>query len=157
MQEETVTTVDLGPAGREMQAKLAGAHLVAELANGIDNRDLDRVMATCHPECVYTIAPDTVIAGADAIRGCFERTLAAYPEMYHWFTNVSVNVTSEATMRGECRVSALVCKRSGATFYEVGTEVYEFTKETGDWLFSRMALTVHRCDPWGEVTSTPSP
>jgi hypothetical protein len=110
-------------------------------------------MATCHPRCVFTIAPDTVIDGQAGIRAFVERNLAACTEMYHWFTNLSLTVTSETTMHGECRVSALCCLRSGATIYEVGTEAYEFIKDTGDWLVSSCVLTIHRKDPWGPRSS----
>lgn len=148
-----MTTVDLASAVHEVQAKLAGERLIAEFAHGIDNRDVDRAMATCHPRCVFTIAPDTVIDGQAGVRALVERNLAACTEMYHWFTNLSLTVTSEKTMHGECRVSALCCLRSGATIYEVGTEAYEFTKDTGDWLVSSCALTIHRKDPWGPRSS----
>lgn len=75
---------------------------------------------------MFTIAPDTVIDGQEGVRAFVEKNLAACTEMYHWFTNLSLTVTSEKTMHGEYRVSALCRMRSGATIYEVGTEVYEF-------------------------------
>ena len=142
-----MTTVDLASALHEVQAKLAGAHLVAEFAHGMDNRDLDRAMATWHPGGVFTIAPDTVLDGLSAVRAHLERMWAAYPEVYHWFTNLSISVAGEAAMHGECRVCALLRSRSGTTIHGVGTDVFECTKETGDWLFSGHALTIHRWEP----------
>lgn len=148
-----MTTSDLASAVQEIQAKMAGERLIAEFAHGIDNRDVDRAVAACHPTCIFTIAPDTVINGQNGIRAFVERNLAASSEMYHWYANISLTVTSETTMHGECRVSALVRRRSGVSVFEVGTELCEFTKETGDWLISSCALTVHRKDPWGPPPS----
>lgn len=139
--------VALGSALHEVQAKLAGAHLVAEFAHGMDNRDLDRAMATWHSRGVFTIAPDTVLDGLSAIRADLERMWAAYPEVYHWFTNLSISVAGETTMHGECRVGALLRTPSGTTIRGVGTDVFECTKEAGDWLFSSHALTIHRWEP----------
>ena len=150
-----MTTADLASAVQEIQAKAAGERLIAEFAHGIDNRDVDRALATCHPRCIFTIAPDRVIDGQDGIRAFVERNLAAFPEMYHWYANISLTVTGETTMHGECRVSALCRAHSGTPVFEVGTEVYEFTKETGDWLISSCALTVHRKDPWGPRPAGP--
>src|SRR5438105_14259120 len=103
-----MTDVDLASALREVQATLAGAHLVAEFAHGMDNRDLDRAMATWHPRGVFTIAPDTVLDGLSAIRADPERMWAAHREVYHWFTNLWISVAGEATMHGECRLGALL-------------------------------------------------
>ena len=44
-----MTTAELAAALHQVQAKQAGAHLVAEFAHGLDNRDLDRALATWHP------------------------------------------------------------------------------------------------------------
>lgn len=138
-----MTTADLASALREVQAKLAGEHLVAEFAHGIDNRDLDRAMAVWHPRGVLTFAPDTVLNGSSAIRGHLEKILAAYPEMYHWFTNLSITVTGDVSMHIECRIAALSHHRSGATVREVGTGVLECAKEADDWLISSEVVTVH--------------
>ncbi len=53
-----MTPVALASALHEVQAKLAGAHLVAEFAHAMDNRDLDRAMATWHSRGVFTIAEE---------------------------------------------------------------------------------------------------
>ncbi|MGH3204754.1 MAG: nuclear transport factor 2 family protein, partial [Streptosporangiaceae bacterium] len=116
-----MTTTEMASALGEVQAKLAAAHLVAEYAHGIDGRDLDRAMATWHADGVSAIAPDTVLTGRDTIRDHLERTMAAYPEMYHWFTNLSVSVTAESSMRIECRIAALCRNLAGVTIREVGT------------------------------------
>ena len=142
-----MTTIDLASALHEVQAKLAGAQLVAEFAHGIDNRDLDRAMATWHPDGVFTIAPDTVLKGSSAVRGHLEETWAAYPEVYQWVANLSISVTGETTMRGECRLGAVLRAQSGGTILEVATDVFECTKETGDWLFVSHILTVQRVEP----------
>jgi hypothetical protein len=55
-----MTTADLASALRDVQARLAGAQLVAEFAHGLDNRDLDRALAVRHPRGVLTFAPATV-------------------------------------------------------------------------------------------------
>ena len=72
---------------------------------------------------------------------------AAYPEVYHWFTNLSLTVPGGSTMHGECRAAALCVKRSGTTIREVGTVVLDYTRTEGTWLFSRQALTIHRREP----------
>jgi hypothetical protein len=140
-----MTTADLALALREVQAKLAGAQLVAEFAHGLDNRDLDRALAAWHPSGVLTFAPDTVLNGHGAIRPHLERMLAASPEMYHWYTNLSITVTGEACMHIECRIAALSRTRTGATVREVGTGVFECAKEADDWLISSEVVTIkHR-------------
>ena len=141
-----MTTVDLASALHEVQAKLAGAELIAEFAHGIDSRDLERALATWHPDGVFTIAPDTVLSGTNALRAHLEETWAAYPEVYQWVTNLTISVTGETTMRGECRLGAMLRAHSGTTLLEVATDAFECTKETGDWLFASHTLTIHRVD-----------
>jgi ketosteroid isomerase-like protein len=142
-----MTTTDLASAVHEVQAKLAGTHLVAEFAHGIDNRDLDRALATWHPGGVLTFAPDTVLTGRSAIRARLEKILAANPEMYHWFTNLSITVTGDASMHMECRIAALSRTRSGTTVREVGTGLFECTKEADDWLISSEVVTIQHWEP----------
>jgi ketosteroid isomerase-like protein len=145
LQEEAMTTADVAAALREVQARLAGAQLVAEFAHGIDNRDLDRAMATWHPRGVLTFAPDTVLTGRGAIRARLEKILATNPEIYHWFTNLSITVTGDASMHIECRIAALSRTRSGTTVREVGTGVFECAREADDWLISSEVVTIqHR-------------
>jgi hypothetical protein len=144
-----MTTAGQAAALDEVHAKLAGAHLVAEFAHGIDNRDLDRALATWHPRGVLTFAPDTVLNGHSAIRAHLARILAAHPEMYHWFTNLSITVTG-ATMHIECRIAALSRSRSGTTLREVGTGVFECAKEADDWLISSEVVTIQHRDPLHE-------
>jgi ketosteroid isomerase-like protein len=140
-----MTTADLASALHEVQAKLAGAHLVAEFAHGIDNRDLDRALAAWHPAGVLTFAPDTVLNGLPAIRARLEKILAANPELYHWFTNLSITVTGDASMHIECRIAALSRTHSGATVREVGTGVIECAKEADGWLIASEVVTIqHR-------------
>jgi hypothetical protein len=140
-----MTTADLASALREVQAKLAGAQLVAEFAHGLDNRDLDRALATWHPRGVLTFAPDTVLTGLSAIRARLEKILAANIEMYHWYTNLLITVTGDASMHIECRIAALSRTRAGTTVREVGTGVIEFAKDDDDWLISSQVVTVqHR-------------
>jgi hypothetical protein len=135
-------TADLASTLHEVQAKQAGEHLVAEFALGLDHRDLDRALAAWHPRGVLTFAPDTVLDGVDAIRARLEEIMAANPEMYHWYTNLSITVTGEASMHIECRIAALCVGRSGTTLREVGTGVIECVKETGKWLISSEVVTV---------------
>jgi SnoaL-like protein len=142
-----MTTADLASALHEVQAKLAGAHLVAEFAHGLDHRDLDRALATWHPRGVLTFAPDTVLNGPSAIRAHLEKILAANPEMYHWFTNLSITVTGDASMHIECRIAALSRTRSGTTVREVGTGVIECAKEAGGWLISSEVVTIQYREP----------
>lgn len=140
-----MTTADLAAALHEVQARLAGEQLVAEFAHGIDSRDLDRALAAWHPAGVLTFAPDTVLTGISAIRDHLEKILAASPEMYHWFTNLSITLTGDASMHIECRIAALSRNRSGKTLREVGRGVIECAKEDGDWLIRSEAVTVqHR-------------
>jgi hypothetical protein len=141
----TMTTPGLESALHEVQAKLAGEHLVAEFAHGLDNRNLDRALAAWHPHGVLTFTPDTTLEGLSAIRARLEKILAASPELYHWYTNLSITVTGEATMHIECRVAALSCTRSGTTVREVGTSIFECTRDAGDWLISSETVTIqHR-------------
>jgi hypothetical protein len=140
-----MTTTDLASALHEVQAKLAGAQLVAEFAHGCDQRDLDRALAVWHPTGVLTFMPDTVLTGRDAIRARLAKILAASPEMYHWYTNLSITLTARASMRIECRIAALSRSNSGTTLREVGTGVFECTEEAGTWLISSEVVTIeHR-------------
>jgi hypothetical protein len=138
-----MTAADLAAELREVQAKLAGAQLVAEFAHGIDNRDLGRAMAAWHPWGVLSFAPDTVIKGSSAIHEFLERNWAAYPELYHWYTNLSITVTGEGAMRIECQVAALSRTSTHETVREVGTSVFECTKDDGDWHIASQAVTIH--------------
>jgi SnoaL-like domain len=139
-----MTAADMTAALDEVQAKLAGAHLAAEFYHGIDSRDLDRAMGTWHPLGVLSFTPGPVLDGSSAIRAFLERTRAAYPELYHWYTNLSLTVRGGSTMHGECRITALCVKPSGATIREVGTLVLDYTRTEGTWLFSRQAVTIQR-------------
>ena len=142
-----MTTADLTSALHEVQAKLAGAHLVAEFAHGLDHRDLDRALASWHPRGVLTFAPDTALNGLSAIRAHLEKILAANPELYHWNTNLSISVTGDASMHIECRIAALSRTRSGLTVCEVGTGVFECAKEADNWLISSEVVTVQHREP----------
>jgi len=142
-----MTAADMTAALDEVQAKLAGAHLAAEFYHGIDSRDLDRAMATWHPRGVLSFTPGPVLAGRSAIRAFLEKTWAAYPELYHWITNLSLTVPGDSTMRGQGRVTALCVKPSGTAIREVGTLVLHYTRTEGAWLISRQAVTIQRRDP----------
>ena len=142
-----MTATDMAVALGEVQAKLAGARLVAEWLHGIDSRDLDRAMATWHPRGVLSFTPGPVLDGSSAIRAFLEKTWAAYPELYHWVANLSLTVPGDSTMRGECRITALCVKPSGTTIREVGTLVLDYTRTEGTWLISRQAVTSQRRDP----------
>jgi hypothetical protein len=142
-----MTAADMAAALDEVQAKLAGAYLVAEWFHGIDNRDLDRAMAAWHPQGVSSITPGPVLDGSSAIRADLERMWAAYAEVYHWVTNISLTVRGENTMHGECRIAFLGVKRSGATIREVGILVLDYTRTEGTWLLSREAGTIQHRDP----------
>ncbi|HEY3954745.1 MAG TPA: nuclear transport factor 2 family protein [Streptosporangiaceae bacterium] len=140
-----MTTAELVSALHEVEARLAGAQLVAEFAHGIDNRDLDRAMAAWLPTGVLTFAPGTVLTGHGVIRARLEQILAASAEMYHWYTNLSITVTGDAGMHIECRIAALSRTHSGSTVREVGSSVFECVKEAGDWLIASEAVTIqHR-------------
>jgi SnoaL-like domain len=139
-----MTTADMTAALDEVQAKLAGAHLAAEFFHGIDSRDLDRAMAAWHPLGVLSFTPGPVLDGSSAIRAFLEKTWAAYPELYHWFTNLSLTVRGDSAMHGECRITALCVKPSGTTIREVGTVVLDYARTEGTWLFSRQAVTIQR-------------
>jgi ketosteroid isomerase-like protein len=141
-----MTAADLTAALGEVQAKLAGAHLVAEFYQGIDGRDLDRAMATWHPRAVLSFTPGPVLTGRSAIRAFLEKTRAAYSELYHWVTNLSLTVPADTTMRGEGRITALCVKPSGTTIREVGTLVLGYTRTEGTWLISRQEVTIQRRD-----------
>jgi hypothetical protein len=54
-----------------------------------------------------------VLDGSSTIRAFLEKTWAAYPELHHWFTNLSLTVRGDSTMHGECRITALCVKPSG--------------------------------------------
>jgi hypothetical protein len=142
-----VTAADMTAALEEVQAKLAGAELAAEFYHGIDSRDLDRAMGTWHPLGVLSFTPGPVLDGSSAIRAFLEKARAAYPELYHWFTNLSLTVLSDDAMHGECRITALCVKSSGTAIREVGTLVLDYTRTEGTWLFSRQAVTIQRREP----------
>jgi hypothetical protein len=142
-----MTAADLAVALDEVQAKVAGAHLVAELFHGIDSRDLDRAMATWHPQGVLSFTPGRVLDGSSAIRAFLEKMWAAYAEVYHWVTNLSLTVRGDSTMHGECRITALCVKPSGTTIREVGTIVLDYTRTEGTWLISRQAVIIQRRHP----------
>jgi SnoaL-like domain len=131
----------------EVQARLAGAQLAAEFYHGIDGRDLDRAMGTWHPLGVLSFTPGPVLDGSSAIRAFLDKTWAAYPELYHWFTNLSLTVRGDGTMHGEGRLTALCVKPSGAAVREMGTLVLDYTRTEGTWLFSRQAVTLQRHEP----------
>jgi hypothetical protein len=142
-----MTVADMAVALGEVQAKLAGADLVAEWLHGIDSRDLDRAMATWHPRGVLSFTPGPVLDGSGAIRAFLEKTWAAYPEIYHWVANLSLTVPGDGTMRGEGRITALCVKPAGTTIREVGTLVLDYIGTEGTWLISRQAVTIQRRDP----------
>jgi hypothetical protein len=142
-----MTVADMAVALGEVQAKLAGADLVAEWLHGIDSRDLDRAMATWHPHGVLSFTPGPVLDGSGAIRAFLEKTWAAYPEIYHWVANLSLTVPGDGTMRGEGRITALCVKPAGTTIREVGTLVLDYIGTEGTWLISRQAVTIQRRDP----------
>ena len=139
-----MTAADMTAVLGEVQAKLAGAHLVAEFYHGIDSRDLDRAMGTWHPLGVLSFTPGPVLDGSNAIRAFLEKTRAAYRELYHWFTNLSLTVRGDSAMHGECRITALCVKPSGTTIREVGILVLDYTRTEGTWLISRQAVTIQR-------------
>src|SRR5260370_11455171 len=141
-----MTAADMTAALDEVQAKLAGARLAAEFYHGIDSRDLDRAMVTWHLLGVISFTPGPVLDGSSAIRAFLEKTRAAYPELYHCFTSLSLTVRGDSTMHGECRITALCVKPSGTTIREVGTIVLDYTRTEGTWLFSRQAVTIQRQD-----------
>jgi hypothetical protein len=145
--EGTMTVADMTVALGEVQAKLAGADLVAEWLHGIDSRDLDRAMATWHPRGVLSFTPGPVLDGSGAIRAFLEKMWAAYPELYHWVANLSLTVPGDGTMRGEGRITALCVKSAGTTIREVGTLVLDYIGTEGTWLISRQAVTIQRRDP----------
>jgi SnoaL-like domain len=142
-----MTVADMAVALGEVQAKLAGADLVAEWLHGIDGRDLDRAMATWHPRGVLSFTPGPVLDGSGAIRAFLEKTWAAYPELYHWVANLSLTVPGDSTMRGEGRITALCVKPAGTTIREVGTLVLDYIGTEGTWLISRQVVTIQRRDP----------
>jgi hypothetical protein len=142
-----MTAADLAAALDEVQARLAGAHLVAEWLHGIDSRDLDRAMATWHPAGVLSFTPGAVLDGGRAIRAFVERTWAAFPELYHCAANLALTMTGDSTMHGEGRITALCVKPSGAAIREVGTIALDYTRTAGTWLMSRQAVTIQRRDP----------
>jgi uncharacterized protein (TIGR02246 family) len=142
-----MTAADMTAQLDEVQAKQAGEYLVAEWHHGIDNRDLDRALATWHPQGVLSFTPGPVLDGRDAIRAFLEKAWAAYPEVYHWITNLSLTVRGDRTMRGECRITALCVMPSGMTIREVGTCVLDYTRTDGTWLISRDAATIQRREP----------
>ncbi len=137
-----MTAADMTAALDEVQARLAGTQLAAEFYHGIDSRDLDRAMATWHPEGVLSFTPGPVLDGSSAIRAFLEKTLAAYAELHHSITNLSLTLRGEGDMRGECRIAFLGVKHSGTTSREVGTAVLDYTKAEGTWLISRQVVTI---------------
>jgi SnoaL-like domain len=141
-----MTAEGMAAALDEVQAKLAGAYLVAEWFHGIDGRDLDRAMATWHPQG-RSLMSGRVLEGSRAIRADLEKMLAAWSEVYHWVTNLSLSVLGDSAMRGECRITALCIKRSGTTIREVGTIVFDYTRTEGTWLISREQVTIQRREP----------
>ncbi len=141
-----MTAADMAVALDEVQAKLAGAYLVAEYFHGIDRRDLDRAMATWHPQGV-SVTPGRVLEGSSAIRADLEKMWAAYSEVYHWVANPSLTVPGDGTMHGECRITALCVKPSGTTIREVSTIVLDYTRTEGTWLIYREAVTIQRREP----------
>jgi hypothetical protein len=142
-----MTPADMAAALDEVQAKLAGADLVAEWLHGIDSRDLDRAMATWHPSGVLSFTPGAARHGSRAIRAFVEKTWAAYPELYHWAANLALTVTGDHAMHGEGRITALCVKPSGAAIREVGIIALDYTRTSGTWLMSRQAVTIQRRDP----------
>ena len=142
-----MTAAEMTAALDEVQAKLAGAQLAAEFYHGIDGRDLDRAMGTWHPLGVLSFTPGPVLDGSGAIRAFLAKTSAAYPELYHWFTNLSLTVHGDGTMHGEARLTALCVKPSGTAVREMGTLVLDYTRTEGTWLFSRQAVTLQRSEP----------
>jgi hypothetical protein len=142
-----MTAADMAVALDEVQAKLAGAYLVAEWYHGIDSRDLDRAMATWHPRGVLSFTPGPVLDGGSAIEAFLEKTWPVYPELYHWCTNLSLTVRDDSTMHGQCRIAALCVTRSGTAIREAGISVVDYTKTEGTWLLSRQAVTIQHRDP----------
>jgi hypothetical protein len=100
-----------------------------------------------HPQGVSCITPGPVLDGSSAIRADLERVWAAYAEVYHWVTNLSLTVTGDTTMRGECRIAFLGVRRSGETVREVGTLLLDYTRREGTWQLSRETGTIQRRDP----------
>jgi hypothetical protein len=139
-----MTAADMAAALAEVQARLAGAHLVAEWLHGIDSRDLDRAMATWHPSGVLSFTPGAALDGSRAIRAFVAKTWAAYPELYHWAANLALTVTGDGTMHGVGRITALCIKPSGAAIREVGTIAVDYARTEGTWLISRQAVTIQR-------------
>lgn len=142
-----MTASDVAARLDEVQAKLAGARLVAEWFHGIDSRDLDRAMATWHPWGVLSFTPGPVLDGPRGIRAFLEKNWALYGEIYHWVANLSLTVLGDSTMHGECRITALCIEPSGATIREVGTLLVDYARTEGTWLISRQAVTIQRQDP----------
>jgi ketosteroid isomerase-like protein len=142
-----MTAADAAAALNEVQAKLAGAGLLAEWFNGIDGRDADRAMATWHPQGVLSFTPGRELDGSTAIRAFVEKTWAAYLELHHSFANLSLAMLGDSTMHGECRITALCIQPAGTAIREVGTIVLDYTKTEGTWLISRQAVTIQRRDP----------
>lgn len=142
-----MAAADMAVALGEVQAKLAGADLVAEWYHGIDSRDLDRAMAAWHPRGILSFTAGPVLDGRSAIEAFLERNWAAYSEVYHWCTNLSLNVRGDGTMRGQCRIAALCVACSGTATREAGISVVDYIKTEGTWLLSRQAVTIQHRDP----------
>jgi hypothetical protein len=142
-----MTPTDVTAVLDEVQAKLAGAHLVAELFHGIDSHDLGRAMASWHPLGVNSFTPGPVLEGSGAIRAFLEKLWTGYAEVYHWVTNLSLTVRGDGTMHGEGRITALCVKHSGAAVREVGTIVLDYTRAEGTWLIASGAVTIQRREP----------
>jgi hypothetical protein len=131
----------------EVQAKLAGAQLLAEWYLGIDSRDLDRAMATWHPHGVLSFTAGPVMDGTTAIEAFLKKNWAAYSEIYHWCSSPSLTVHGDGTMHGQCRIAALCVRRSGTAIRETGISVADYTKTQGAWLLCRQAVTIQHRDP----------
>ena len=144
-----MTAADTALALDEVQAKLAGAHLLAEWYLGIDSRDLGRAMATWHPRGVLSFTAGPVMDGTSAIETFLKKNWTAYLELYHWCTSPSLTVPGDGTMHGQCRITALCIARSGTAIRETGISVADYTKTDGTWLLSRQAVTIQHRDSAG--------
>jgi hypothetical protein len=68
--------------------------------------------------------------------------LAAYAELHHWITNLSLTLRGGGNMRGECQIAFLGVKHSGTTSREAGTAVLDYTKAEDRWLISRQTVII---------------
>jgi SnoaL-like domain len=142
-----MTEAKMTAALDEVQAKLAGADLLAEWFHGVDGRDLERAMATWHPAGVLSFESGLALDGQSAVEDFLEKLWARYSEVYHWVSNLALAVHCNGTMRGECRVTALCIEGSGAPIREIGTLVLDCTRVDGTWLISRQTVTIRRREP----------